>query len=231
MKKLVFAALTASLLAGTANAATVLYRNDNNLGTDQMAAALSALGYTVTSTAGDLSGFTLTDFDIVVYATQNNSAPGSDLTALDSFIAGNGRVLFQTWTTGNPSLGADQTGNTNEAILTVGPLFSTGLTNPLTVINPGWGVYSIGLSATTGTVAGSFGNGDAGIIVGNGGRTIWNGFLTDTLSTSVLYQNQLAYLAGGTTAIPEAATWAMLIAGFGLTGAALRRRRVVAAAA
>ncbi len=29
--------------------------------------------------------------------------------------------------------------------------------------------------------------------------------------------------------VPEAATWAMLIAGFGLTGAALRRRRLVAA--
>jgi len=33
------------------------------------------------------------------------------------------------------------------------------------------------------------------------------------------------------SAVPEPATWAMLIGGFGLAGAALRRRRVVAAAA
>jgi len=32
-----------------------------------------------------------------------------------------------------------------------------------------------------------------------------------------------------TASVPEAATWAMLIAGFGLTGAAMRRRRVALA--
>jgi hypothetical protein len=35
----------------------------------------------------------------------------------------------------------------------------------------------------------------------------------------------------GTGAVPEPASWAMLIAGFGLTGAAARRRRAVAVAA
>lgn len=36
---------------------------------------------------------------------------------------------------------------------------------------------------------------------------------------------QTASLAVGTAAVPEPATWAMMIAGFALTGAALRRRR------
>ncbi len=36
-------------------------------------------------------------------------------------------------------------------------------------------------------------------------------------------------VAGGTGAVPEAATWAMLIAGFGLVGAMARRRRIAAA--
>jgi hypothetical protein len=35
---------------------------------------------------------------------------------------------------------------------------------------------------------------------------------------------------GGVAAVPEPASWAMLIAGFGLTGAVLRRRRVLAVA-
>ena len=34
---------------------------------------------------------------------------------------------------------------------------------------------------------------------------------------------------GETPAVPEPASWAMLIAGFGLTGAMMRRRRAVAA--
>lgn len=230
MKKLFLAAATASLLAGAANAATVLYRNDFNLATDQMAAALSALGYTVTTTNGNLSSFTLSNYDIVVYANQNSGVPGGDITALNSYIAGNGRVLFQTWDGTAPSLGASFTGNNNQTSVTVGTLFGTGITNPLTLTNPGWGVFSMGLAATTGTAEGLFANGNAAIVVGNGGRTIINGFLTDTLAGSQLYQNQLAYLAGGVVSIPEPASWAMLISGFGLTGAAMRRRRAAVAA-
>jgi hypothetical protein len=37
-------------------------------------------------------------------------------------------------------------------------------------------------------------------------------------------------LSDATSAVPEAATWAMMVAGFGLTGASLRRRRSVAIA-
>ncbi len=37
-------------------------------------------------------------------------------------------------------------------------------------------------------------------------------------------------ITDGTPAVPEAATWAMLIAGFGLVGAAARRRKVALAA-
>jgi protoheme ferro-lyase len=42
----------------------------------------------------------------------------------------------------------------------------------------------------------------------------------------VLFTYELGELAPG---VPEPASWAMLIAGFGLTGAAMRRRRAVAA--
>lgn len=42
-------------------------------------------------------------------------------------------------------------------------------------------------------------------------------------------QNQATVAAGTITALPEAGTWAMMIAGFGLTGAALRRRPISAA--
>lgn len=44
------------------------------------------------------------------------------------------------------------------------------------------------------------------------------------LATLVLAM-PVAAAFSGTPAVPEPASWAMLIAGFGLTGAALRRRR------
>ena len=66
-----------------AAATTVLYRNDLSLGTDEMAAALSSLGgLTVTSTNGNLSTFTLSNYDTA---------------ALDSYIAGGGRVIYDNF--------------------------------------------------------------------------------------------------------------------------------------
>lgn len=71
-------------------------------------------------------------------------------------------------------------------------------------------------------------------------------FDTDNLDTSQWYGvtgggfNRIVITAGGNAAllatdfqlanVPEPASWAMLIAGFGLTGAAMRRRRHVAVA-
>ena len=42
--------------------------------------------------------------------------------------------------------------------------------------------------------------------------------------------DDLSITIGGTGAIPEPSSWAMLIAGFGLSGAAMRRRRMAAVA-
>ena len=46
------------------------------------------------------------------------------------------------------------------------------------------------------------------------------GFLTFTNSSNVQFSGQV----GPVAAVPEPATWAMMIAGFGLAGAAMRRR-------
>jgi hypothetical protein len=55
---------------------------------------------------------------------------------------------------------------------------------------------------------------------------------TDTSLGFIFYHDPSFWLLDNVTlsAVPEPASWAMLIAGFGLTGAAMRRRRAVTAA-
>lgn len=219
----------AATVATGANALSVLYRNDSNQGTDYLAQALSS--YSPTTTTGNLSGFTLSSYDIVVYANQNSSVPGGDIAAIDSYISGGGKVIFTNWLSEIPSTNAAFSGNTNLTDLTLSPLFSAGIAGGLTAVNPGWGIFTQGLLSSGGTIAATWENGDAAIVVGNGGRTIANGFLTDTVASSTLYANQIAYLTGsgspgpGAGAVPEPASWAMMIAGFGLVGGSMRYRR------
>ncbi len=229
MKKFLLSAVAVAAIVApsVANAATVLYRNDFNVGTDYMAQAISALGLTATTTSGSVSSFTLSNYDVVVYANQNSGLPSGDEAQLSAYISSGGRVIFANWLSTAPTLESAYTGSFNLTSLTVGPLFSAGIVNPLSVVNPGWGTFSNGLSATgAGVVAGSFGT-DAAIIVGNGGRSIHNGFLTDTVASSKLYENQLNFVLGN-TGVPEPAAWAMMLAGFGLVGSAMRRREKVA---
>jgi choice-of-anchor C domain-containing protein len=73
--------------------------------------------------------------------------------------------------------------------------------------------------------------------IGNMGWLSQTYFFTATSASSVLSFTSLANTPSGPAldnvaiaAVPEASTWAMMIAGFGLAGASLRRRRVAAAA-
>jgi hypothetical protein len=218
------AVITTLLFVSTsAQAQSILYRNDYTIGTDYVAAALAAGSFSVTSTSGDLSLFNLSDFDAVIYANQNSGLPGGDLASLNGFVSGGGRVIFSDWTQTAGFLGDfAYTGTTNQTSLFVESALDGGIANPLAISNPGWGTFSFGLTPVGGTLGGTFGNGQGAIVIGNGGRTIVNGFLTDTVASSQLYSNQLGQLFGVTAAVPEPATWAMMLLGFGFVGGAMR---------
>jgi hypothetical protein len=217
---------------------SILYRVDQVNGPiDYLGEAVNSGLYSVTSTSGNLSGFTLSNFNIVVYANQFLSAPSdlADIAQLNAYIASGGRVIYDNWFPSEENLfNGDQnyTGETNQTSLTLTE-FSSGIVSPLAVTNaiPPYLSFSQSMTALPGgTVAGTFGDGSDAIIVGNGGRTIVNGFLSDVVASEQLYANELASFTSGT--VPEPSTCIMMIAGFaglGLAGVRAPRRGKTAA--
>lgn len=212
-------AIVANFFATTASASSLLYRNDYVVGTDYLGQAISNSSFSVTATQDSLSTFNLNDYSVVVYANQNFGVPTGDIDKLNAYIAAGGSVIFNDWT-GNAFGEASATGSANLTTLTLGSQFSGGISGPLSLSNPGWGTFSVGL--TGGIAAATFENGDIAIAIGNGGRTIYNGFLSDTVESEKLYSNQLASLV---TAVPEPETYALMLTGLGVIGAVARRRK------
>ncbi len=223
-----------AIAAIPASAQNILYYNDYNVGTDSMGAALAALpvAYTVT-TASDASDFVTKlsggGYDLAVFFQQNSSGSGYDdaFSALATFIGGGGSAIAADWTLNGGHSAAFETGftgGTNETSLTVTDAsLAAGLGNPVELYNPGWGIFSTGLNG--GTSAAVFGSGDSAIVIGNSGKTIFNGFLSDTFVDGAagvqLYTNEIGYVLGdrvpGGPDVPEPGALAML-AGMGLTG-------------
>ncbi|MBL8587791.1 MAG: PEPxxWA-CTERM sorting domain-containing protein [Methylobacteriaceae bacterium] len=138
-------------------------------------------------------------------------------------VSGGGRLIYTDWRQAGLD-GAVFTGGVNETSLTLGLLFGAGIVSPLAVTNPGWGTFSMGLAAGPGAiVAATFGNGQGAIVVGSSGRTIVNGFLSDTVASQQLYANEINYMLS--SGVPEPSTWAMMLIGFAGLGLAARKRR------
>ncbi len=223
------------LCTARVQAAAILYYNDLNVGTDRMAQALATragMGDTVVF-AANLADFATQigggGYQLGIFFQQNSSGAAHDAAhaALGAFVAGGGLGIAADWTrnNGNAALyGAGFTGNVNQTQVTVThAALLPGLVNPVSLFNPGWGVFSTGLNG--GTSAAMFGNGESAIVLGNSDRSIFNGFLADTFVSGAqgqtLYENEISFLLGQTAVIPEPGT--LVVLGLGLL--AWRRRR------
>jgi hypothetical protein len=165
--------------------------------------AASIIGISSNTPSIDLgSVLTNTNFTVVGSATGDlNGSTGTFLT-VTPFTATDGSAYSFTSTKGN------FTGTLSD-VLSAGPVSNRVLT-----------AYALGTFTPAGTFA-SFAAGPASLTFSftqnNANGAISGGF---TMSTPPV----------AAPGVPEPAAWAMLIAGFGLTGAAMRRRRIAVAA-
>ena len=189
--------------------------------------ALIGLGRAVTSVTNDavfVAQLTSSPWDLVIVQFDALSHPTA-ASAVSSYVSTGGKAIFSHWLTeADAAFGVTQA-NTNLHALTVGPLFSEGIffgglvVGTLPVNNPGYGIYSRSFVPDLGTtVAGTFEDGNAGIVIGNDGRTIINGFLGETLvlpeDEITLYRNEANSLL---EPVPEPTTLLL----FGTTAAGL----------
>lgn len=228
-------------IAGNASATSILYFADLSVGPDHMAGALAALpGSFSVITATDHTDFSTQlgggTFDLAILAVQNSFTTEPGFSSLEAFVNGGGAAIIQTWVTGLDlsAFDAAYSGSTNHNQVTVNdPSLAAGLsTNPISLINPGWGIYSTDLDISGGSSAAVFEGDASAIVVGNGGRTIVNGFLTDTISSASdaerLYTNEIYFVTSGSgsVSVPDGgATLALL--GVALGGISLARRKTV----
>ena len=242
MKKLFFAgvlAITGGLSAGQAGAVVPLTKTVSTSFTNNFTTTAQYTGNTSanisTQTAPtiflaqfDTRGgrFVLTDIDITVNRAINAAFTfnnGSNNTR-------NGNLLFQfTDTFGAPGLAPSSTLTVGSTAISLALV--SGTTNVTNSTLGGGGQVAFTPStfapyAGTGTVGFTSALSDfvsAFTIIGQGGQ----GNLNGTAAGAVTGDVEIIY--SYTDTIPEPTSWAMLIAGFGLVGAAARRRRVLIA--
>ena len=176
----------------------------NGIGSVPEGAIFARTGYTVA--AGNISGATLTVLDNT-YLNGGNQIRNRFGAATGSVVDDSYGDLTFTFGTPVAAFGID--------IATIARGFS-GSSSGAFVLTVNGTPYTYNYSGSTG--------------FGFLGITTDTAFSSLTITTSKnndsLFDNvRFGTLAAGTPAVPEPATWAMMVAGFGLAGGALRRRR------
>jgi Secretion system C-terminal sorting domain len=177
----------------------VLYWVDGLIGTDQMSTALTNTGCIVTTATSDADFQTListpANYDMAIYFCQNNASVNASAAALANFVNLGKKGMYADWSadaTNGALVGVSYTGTTNESTVTVtDPALAAGITtNPFTITNTGWGVYSYGLVPLAGgTIAGTFSpSGQAAIVKSMSDNMLVFGYLSDVSATSEMYE-------------------------------------------
>jgi len=168
---------------------SVLFYNDGIGGADDnVTPALDANGFAVTFTdvVATFNAEVSTGGHDLVIAMVQGSSPAFDLPTLATYVEGGGRAIGADWsrTAGFATVfDAIFSGATNLTTADLdAPALAEGLTNPIVLENPTYGIYSTGLTADVGgSSLCTFENADSCLVSGNEGRTAMLGFLMDTV--------------------------------------------------
>jgi PEP-CTERM motif len=210
LKPFVIAALAGTMIAGSANAATITFNS--------RAAFEASLSRSFTDT----------------YDTTRGYAPGFSITADAPFSAIVGQTRYQT--TGFSNLNIIQSNGTYCA----GCNGSFNLFFDKTTFGTADGVQSVGFDSPFNggfDALVTFGDNSAQLFALTVGNTnSFFGLTSDKLIKSIAFgpggqrTNSVSFVLDNLTignAVPEPATWAMMILGLGMVGAAARRRRQI----
>jgi hypothetical protein len=243
-------ALATSCLSAQAQNVLVYDQSVNNNNAEN---GILSLGITPTLATSSNFNTLLTGgvWDLVVVdapSTVPTTASGK-WTPLIAYIAGGGKAMMSFWDldndsgNGDPLLAAAFEVSVNTSINTPASVFrwnaghpifnNPNVTGDITSFSDTWADdgdrlnvlgSATGLAGFTAGVTG----GQAAIVLGNGGRTLYNGFLWDEMGTTQgpnLVANEARFLLDG-AAVPEPGSLAML-GGLGLSavGVVIRRRR------
>ena len=235
-------------LSGAARAANVLYWADSWSGTDYWTPALTARGDTVTSatSAADLvTRLAAGPWDAVIISENSSNSSSIWVTAIADYITAGGRVAVNNWYTNAGLEAATQTSiiSTNQTVATINAAgIAAGLaagisTNPVTLTNAGWGVFShsLGLAPASGAESlCDFPDGSCAVL-GNAGRTLRLGFIPDGLPAADgarFLQNALGIVLGSvpppplaTVPVPTLSQWSLGALAVLMSLAMFRHRR------
>jgi len=166
----------------------VLYFEDYHVGTDAIQLSLTSNGisYLKTASASDFDTAIATgSYNFVIYNNQNRGVNEGNMTSLSTYLAAGGKALGTTWTTGGAGttmmsmFGVTPTGRVNGSTV-------SGISSfPISISNPGWGVYDKGVITTDDTLYDSIGTTSAGtfLVRKKDRKTFYVSVLNDSWTT------------------------------------------------
>ena len=183
-----------------------------SIGANDLATYYQSIGYQaeIYSAGSIVNPIVLADYDLYIGLAPDDDYTAQELAAMSGYLASGGNILL---TGENSAFFTSLNAIVNNTLVGLGS--SMRLVNQ--ALDPGFNTAQL--------------QGPSPFLAGTDGlQFAWTSQVTGGLGLFGTASNNVTFLAvEGSGAVPEPASWAMLIAGFGLVGAVSRRSRVAAA--